>query len=280
MGNLPAAETYRQWAKIYGPVYQIQLGNIPIVLVNSVEAARQLFIGQRSAFNSRPIFHVFHKQVSKTVTSIGTSPWDESCKQRRKVAATALNLTQIRTYSSILSLEAREFLREIQTACENGTVDVDFRQPVKRFSLNLVLTLNYGTRISAVKNMNDDPLLAEVIHVETEISKLRDTANNHANYIPILRYIGPLAAIFGKGSSPAYAADIGRRRLEYNSLLLEQLKVRLAQGQNKPCIQGAVLSDPESATLSQAELISVSFSMMAVSPRTCPVFGSYAKSNW
>lgn len=204
------------------------------------------------------------------MTSIGTSPWDESCKQRRKVAATALNLTQIRTYAPILSLEAREFLREILAASGNGAVDVDFRQSVKRFSLNLVLTLNYGTRISAVKNMNDDPLLAEVIHVEAEISKLRDTASNYANYIPILRYVGPLAALFSDGSRPAYAADIGRRRLEYNSLLLEQLKHRITQGNAKPCIQGTVLQDPESATLSQAELISVSFSMMAVSLSSNP----------
>ena len=238
-------------------------------MINSVEAAKHLFIGQRTAVNSRPIFHVFHKQVSKTVTSIGTSPWDQSCKNRRKVAATALNLVKIRRYYPILNLEAREFLRELEAESANGTADVDFRQLVKRFSLNLVLTLNYGTRISQVKYLKDDPLLAEIIYVESEISKLRDTANNYANYIPILRYIGPLASLISKSSSPTHAADIGKRRLGYNSWLLSQLKSRVSRGEDEPCIQGTVLRDPESATLSEAELISVSFSMMAVSTNTC-----------
>ncbi|KAF4119664.1 3-hydroxyphenylacetate 6-hydroxylase [Geosmithia morbida] len=261
---LGAAEVYRQWAQTYGPVFQIQLGNVTAVVVNSVEAARHLFVGQRTAVNSRPIFHVFHKQVSRAVTSIGTSPWDESCKQRRKVAATALNLVKIRGYAPIVNLESREFIREILDESRGGTVDVDFRLPVKRFSLNLVLTLNYGTRVSSqAKALSEDPLLAEIIHVESEISKLRDTANNYANYIPLLRYIGPLASLISRGSSPAYAADIGRRRLEYNSLLLNQLKERVARDEDQPCIQGAVLRDPESATLSREELISVSFSMMA-----------------
>lgn len=234
------------------------------VVVNSVSAARHLLIGQRTAVNSRPVFHVFHGQVSRAVTSIGTSPWDESCKQRRKVAATALNLVKVRGYAPIVNLEAREFIREIVEA-SSDPAGADFRLPVKRFSLNLVLTLNYGTRVSGqAKALDHDPLLAEIIHVESEISKLRDTANNYANYIPILRYLGPFATLFSKGASPAYAADIGRRRLAYNSMLLDQLRERVARDEDLPCIQGSVLRDPESATLSSQELISVSFSMMAV----------------
>lgn len=38
-----AAEKYRQWARSYGDVYQIQLGNVPVIVVNSAEAARTIF---------------------------------------------------------------------------------------------------------------------------------------------------------------------------------------------------------------------------------------------
>lgn len=38
-----AAETYRQWARSHGAVYQIQLGNIPVIVVNSAASARVLF---------------------------------------------------------------------------------------------------------------------------------------------------------------------------------------------------------------------------------------------
>lgn len=56
-----ASEKYREWAKKYGPVYQIQLGNIPIVVVNSAAAARHIFGANAQALSSRPEFYTFHK---------------------------------------------------------------------------------------------------------------------------------------------------------------------------------------------------------------------------
>ncbi|KAJ4207681.1 hypothetical protein NW759_013913 [Fusarium solani] len=258
------AETYRRWAQKYGPVFQIQLGNTTGVVVNTVDAAKKLFIGQRNAMNSRPTFHVFHGKVSKAVTSIGTSPWDESCKRRRKLAAAGLNRPRVESYAPILNLESREFLRDLYNESKDGSVEIDFRQAVTRFSLNLSLTLNYGTRVSNVKSLHDDPLLAEILYVESEISKFRDTSKNYANYIPLLRYWEPIASFLSLTSAPkSHAADIGRRRLEYNDVLLNKLKDEVERGEDKPCIQGAVLREPESATLTREELISVSLSMMA-----------------
>jgi 3-hydroxyphenylacetate 6-hydroxylase len=56
-----AAEQYRQWAKKFGGVYQIQLGNIPVVVVNSAAAARTIFGQNAQALSSRPEFYTFHK---------------------------------------------------------------------------------------------------------------------------------------------------------------------------------------------------------------------------
>lgn len=66
VGNLPdiavnASETLREWSRQYGEVYQIQLGNIPIIVVNSAAAAKELFGTKGHALNSRPLFYTFHK---------------------------------------------------------------------------------------------------------------------------------------------------------------------------------------------------------------------------
>jgi len=95
------AEQYRKWSETFGPVYQVQLGNTPVVIVNTAAAAKTLFLTQSAALNSRPLFYVFHKLVSKNVASIGTSPWNESCKNRRKVAATALNRQKVQSYEPV-----------------------------------------------------------------------------------------------------------------------------------------------------------------------------------
>lgn len=66
IGNLAqirvnAAEQYRVWSKRFGPVYQIQLGNIPVVVVNSAASAKILFGQNAQALSSRPEFYTFHK---------------------------------------------------------------------------------------------------------------------------------------------------------------------------------------------------------------------------
>ena len=66
IGNLAqirenASEQYRLWAKKYGPVYQIQLGNIPVIVINSAAAAKQIFSHNAQALSSRPEFYTFHK---------------------------------------------------------------------------------------------------------------------------------------------------------------------------------------------------------------------------
>ena len=66
VGNIPdikynASEKYREWSKTFGPVFQIQLGNEPVLVVNSAEAARKLFGGNSQALSSRPVFWTFHK---------------------------------------------------------------------------------------------------------------------------------------------------------------------------------------------------------------------------
>jgi 3-hydroxyphenylacetate 6-hydroxylase len=66
VGNIPdikynAADKYREWSKKFGAVYQIQLGNEPVIVVNSAEAARKIFGGHSQALSSRPVFWTFHK---------------------------------------------------------------------------------------------------------------------------------------------------------------------------------------------------------------------------
>lgn len=56
-----AAEQYRLWSKKFGAVYQIQLGNVPVIVVNSAAAARTIFGQNSQALASRPEFYTFHK---------------------------------------------------------------------------------------------------------------------------------------------------------------------------------------------------------------------------
>ncbi|KAI9737900.1 MAG: hypothetical protein M1834_009270 [Cirrosporium novae-zelandiae] len=248
-----AAERYRMWAGTYGDVFQIQLGNVPVIVVNSAAAAKVIFGQNSSSLSSRPVFYTFHKVLSNTAgTTIGTSPYTPSLKRRRKGAASALNKPSIQTYIPHLDLETRSFISECLTKKKGGSIDP--MPLIQRLSLSLALTLNWGTRMATQAN----PLFHEITAVEEEISRFRSTTGNLQDYILVLRILG----WFGLGSGSKRAREMRGRRDVYLGLLNRDLEVRMEKGVQKPCIQANVMLDEE-AKLNREELTSISLTMLS-----------------
>ena len=55
------AEQCRFWKYVYGDVFQVQLGEIPILVVNTAAAAKAIFTGHANALSSRPSLWTFHQ---------------------------------------------------------------------------------------------------------------------------------------------------------------------------------------------------------------------------
>ncbi|KAL3484462.1 cytochrome P450 [Aspergillus germanicus] len=247
-----------EWAKKLGPVFQARLGNKRIVYATSFDAIRKLWIANQSALISRPVLHTFHNVVSSSQGfTIGTSPWDESCKRRRKAAATALNRRSVQSYMPIIDLESCVAVRDMLKDIQHVGSEIDPRVYFQRFALNTSLTLGYGIRID---DNVDNELLREVIEVERAISTLRSTSNNWQDYIPILRLFS------GRNNR---ARDVRERRDKYLSHFLGLIRAAMAEGMDKPCITGNVLKDPE-AKLSEAEVKSICVTMIAGGLDTVP----------
>ncbi|KAJ5908718.1 hypothetical protein N7495_001400 [Penicillium taxi] len=247
-----------KWAKKFGPVFQVRMGNKRIIFANSFDSVRQLWIKDQSALISRPTFHTFHSVVSSSQGyTIGTSPWDESCKRRRKAAATALNRTAVQSYMPIIDLESNTSIKELYRDSRNGTVDINPTAYFQRYALNTSLTLNYGFRIEG--NV-DDQLLHEIVDVERGISNFRSTSNNWQDYISLLR-------IFPKANHEAQ--EFRDRRDKYLTFLLDVLKDEISKGTDKPCITGNIIKDPE-AKLNDAEVKSICLTMVSAGLDTVP----------
>ncbi|KAK9464198.1 cytochrome P450 [Lipomyces oligophaga] len=270
IGNIPqirnnASEQYRTWSEKYGPIFQVQLGNKPVLVVNSAEMAHKVFITNTQATNSRPMFYTFHSVVSSTAGfTIGTSPFNDSLKRRRKAAASALNRNAIHTYAPFIDLETKEFIADAYRIGKRGSAAFDPVPLIQRLSLNLSLTLNWGTRIESL----DNELFEEITEVEEYISRFRSTTSNWQDYVPLLRW-----NLLGKSS--ALAREMRARRDVYINRLNEELKQRIAEGTYEPCIQANVLLDPE-AKLDEEELKSISLTMVAGGLDTITTFVSWA----
>ncbi|KAK6582458.1 hypothetical protein PZA11_004866 [Diplocarpon coronariae] len=252
------AKVAGELAKEYGPVFQVRLGNRRIVFANSFDSVRHFWITNQSALISRPTLHTFHTVVSSSQGfTIGTSPWDESCKQRRRAAATALNRQAVQSYMPIIDLESCASIKEILEDSQNGKRDIDPIAYFQRFALNTSLTLNYGTRINGDVN---NGLLKEICDVERAISNFRSTSNNWQDYIPLLRLLP---------SHSNEAADWRDRRDKYLTFLLNRLKKDIEKGTDKPCITGNILKDPE-VKLNESEIKSICLTMVSAGLDTVP----------
>ncbi|KAK1585383.1 cytochrome P450 [Colletotrichum navitas] len=247
-----ASQKYREWAKEFGPVYQVQLGNLPVLVVNTAAAAKVMFGNNSQATASRPELYTFHKIVANTAgTTIGTSPYNESLKRRRKGAASALNRPSIETYIPHLDLETRDFLKDALRYGEGGGLPIDPMPLVQRLSLSLAVTLNWGVRVPS----HDDGLFKEITTVEGEISRTRSVTDNVQDYIPLLR-LNPFST--GKRN----AVEMRSRRDKYLSKLNDDLKEKIRNGTHSPCIQANVMLDEE-AKLNNVELTSISLTMLS-----------------
>ncbi|KIX00657.1 uncharacterized protein Z518_09722 [Rhinocladiella mackenziei CBS 650.93] len=247
-----APEQYRQWAKKYGPVYQIQLGNIPVLVVNSAAAAKAIFNQNSHATSSRPEFYTFHKVISGNTagTTLGTSPYSESLKRRRKAVASAVNRPAVATYITHLDKETRVFLSEALSYGDNGKKGVNPMPLFLRMNMSIGLTLHWGTRM---ESQND--LFHEIVHVEDTISNFRSTTGNLQDYIPLLR-LNPW------NQQSAEAVDMKIRRDRYLGILDKDLDERIRQGTHKPCIRANMLVDEE-ARLTGIELKSLNLTLLA-----------------
>lgn len=184
-------------------------------------------------------------------TTIGTSPYSDSLKRRRKGAASALNRPAVASYIGHLDTETRAFVASALLDGRAGAAPVDPLPLIQRLSLSLALTLNWGTRLASA----DSALFREITVVEAAVSALRSTTGNLQDYVPLLR-LSPL------GSGSARARDMRRRRDAYLRFLNDGLAARMAAGTHAPCIQANVARDTE-AGLSAAELTSISLTMLS-----------------
>lgn len=218
-----------------------------------------MLVGNQSAVIDRPTLYTFHGVISSTQGfTIGSSPWDASCKNKRKAAGTALGRPAIKGYFDMFDLESYCIVRDLHRDSKGGAVEISVRPYIQRYALNTTLTLCYGIRMDNVY----DEMLREILHVGSAISLLRSASENYQDYIPLLRY-------FPSNAKTALSKSLRDRRDRYLNFLLNKVRDMIALGTDKPCISAAILKDQETK-LSNVEVSSICLSLVSGGFETIP----------
>ncbi|KAK5953541.1 hypothetical protein OHC33_005485 [Knufia fluminis] len=254
------ATVCEQWWKQYRhSVFQIRLGNTRAVVFNSFDDVKRILIGHQSAVIDRPRLYTFHGVISSTQGfTIGSSPWDESTKNRRKAAGQALGRPAMRGYFPMFDLESYCIVRDFHAFSKNGADLISVRPFIQRYALNTTLTLCYGIRMDSAY----DTLLREILEVGSAISLLRSASENYQDYVPALRYLP-------NNEKTARSKDLRARRDAYLDFLLNKVRDMIQRGTDKPCICSAILKDQETK-LTGVEVSSICLSLVSGGFETIP----------
>jgi phenylacetate 2-hydroxylase len=258
LGDDHASVCERLWRKYNKPVFQIRLGNTTAVVVNSFHDARRILVSHQSALIDRPTLYTFHGVISSTQGfTIGSSPWDDSTRNRRRAAGTVLARPAIRSYHDMFDLETYSLISDLHTDGK-GNKQLEIRPYIQRLALNTTLTLCYGIRMRGVY----DGLLREILEVGSAISLLRSASENYQDYIPILRYLPG-------NKKTERAKSLRGRRDKYLSFLLDTVRDKIRQGTDKPCVSAAILKGEETR-LTDVEVSSICLSLVSGGFETIP----------
>ncbi|XP_056161718.1 premnaspirodiene oxygenase-like [Syzygium oleosum] len=130
-GELPH-HRLNKLAKTYGPVFYLQLGELPVVTISSPEAAKEVLKTQELAFANKPPFPVA-ELTSYDNSSVFFAPYGEYWRQLRKVC--------------VLELLSVKRVRSFTWAREE-----EVNSLVKYIGSSLGLPLNLSARIFACTN--------------------------------------------------------------------------------------------------------------------------------
>ena len=259
LGDDHATVCERWWRQYGQSVFQIRLGNTRAVVVNSFDDAKRMLIGHQSAIIDRPTLYTFHGVISSTQGfTIGSSPWDESCKNKRKAAGAALGRPAIKGYFDMFDLESYCIVRDLHRDSRSGEVEISVRPYIQRYALNTTLTLCYGIRMDSVY----DEMLREILHLGSAKSLLRSASENYQDYIPMLRY-------FPNNEKNRRSKELRDRRDKYLNFLLNKVREKIRNGTDKPCISAAILKDEETK-LTGVEVSSICLSLVSGGFETIP----------
>ncbi|KAG0678934.1 hypothetical protein C6P40_001454 [Pichia californica] len=166
------------------PVFQCLMGTQRIIFINSYSQANEWFIKNQTALIDRPLFYTFHKLVSTSQgLTIGTSPWDETCKKRRLNVQRYMTTPAIKERAGLIDTEGYSLLKDLYRDSKN-----EFIYPYKytqRLALNFTTMLSYATRFDKI----DTPLLGEILDLVKIISSFRSTNKNLQDFVPFVRLL-------------------------------------------------------------------------------------------
>ena len=170
----------QKWHEIYGPIISLQYGQRVMISIGSYKVAHDLLEKRKNIYDSRPLFVVSGKYMSKGLNT-ALIPSGAQWKTHRRLTSNFLSDRQIRSYREMQGVESKQLLYNLLRS-------EDFSGEFRRFSLSIIMTLAYGKRVESRLNPEIEELTRHIKNIATAMTK---TTSGLVEAFPILDRLLP-----------------------------------------------------------------------------------------
>lgn len=155
--------TLDKWAKRFGSLYSIWLGNQLFVIVSSPQIAKDLMVTHGAVFSSRKEMFI-KSQTVFAGRGITATPYNDRWRKHRRIASGWLSQKAVDQYTHVLDREATDMIVALYEASGGGKNLVNPQPYAGRCSLNNMLTIVFGLRTSSVNH----PMVSNALRLSRE----------------------------------------------------------------------------------------------------------------
>ncbi|KXN80997.1 Cytochrome P450 1A2 [Leucoagaricus sp. SymC.cos] len=184
LGSLPTQNpelVLDRWARCYGPLYSVWLGNQQFVIISDSTIVKDLLVTRGAIFSSRRD-NFIKCQIILKGCAITASPFNNLWKQHRRVAVKWLNRSAIEECSDDIILECTCMLREIFVQGLNAS-PVDPFSAINRYTANIILKMVFSRGSESLTPAEYEALRGVI----REFFDCTDPLSNAVDCIPLLQ---------------------------------------------------------------------------------------------
>ncbi|KAJ7510829.1 cytochrome P450 [Mycena galericulata] len=154
--------TLDHWARRFGDLYSLWLGNQLVVIVSCPEIVKDLLVTSGAVFSSRKEMFV-KSQTVFAGRGITATPYNDRWRKHRRIATGWLNQRAVDSYTSILDQEATPH--------------------ASRASLNNMLSIVFGFRTDSIYH----PLVGQMLKLSREFMNVTGPVSNLVDFFPLMQ---------------------------------------------------------------------------------------------
>ncbi|GKT87809.1 cytochrome P450 [Colletotrichum tofieldiae] len=201
-----------QWIKANGPVAASKLfGIVPMVVLNTSEAATELF-GKRGAYYSNRPSSVSMEMI--TGAGPGKSKftlmhdYDANLKLHHRMLSPSLGAVAAPRYQPLMELESKQLLVDLLSATQAPGKDdavmesTEMHHLLERTQASVILGLHYGIRVPSAS----DPVFNQIIDVHKKVTYV--AANpGLVDFVPPLRHLPALVSPWRRAADKLFKSQ-------------------------------------------------------------------------